>query len=81
MGDDYILPATQADEHGDDANKEFGCKKLKDYLNCYRDTHQRASRHRDFDEQLLDTYSLCMTQRNLWAKIPHLLEVLATAKF
>ena len=53
---------------GDEANKKFGCKKLKDYLDRYRDAHQRASRHRDFDEQLLDTYSLYMTQRNLLGK-------------
>ena len=63
-----MLPATYADGYGDEANKKFGCKKLKDYLNRYRDAHQRASRHRDFDEQLLDTYSLCMTQRNLLGK-------------
>ncbi len=59
---------TYADDYGDEANKKFGCKTLKAYLNRYRDAHQRASRHRDFDEQLLDTYSLCMTQRNLLGK-------------
>ena len=81
LHDNYMLPATYADGYGDEANKKFGCKRLKDYLNRYRDAHQRASRHRDFDEQLLDTYSLCMKQRNSLGKDSALLEVLATAKF
>ena len=103
LHDNYMLPATYADGYGDEANKKFGCKTLKDYLNRYRDStgwmgtttipktvfdllkelleeridtllqldddaDQRASRHRVFDEQLLDTYSLCMKQRNSLCK-------------
>ena len=103
LDDNYMLPATYADGYGDEANKKFGCKRLKDYLNRYRDStgwmgtttipttmfdllkelleeridtliqldddaDQRASRHRVFDEQLLDTYSLCMKQRNSLGK-------------
>ena len=33
-----MLPATYADGYGDEANKKFGCKTLKDYLNRYRDS-------------------------------------------
>ena len=103
LDDNYMLPATYADGYGDEANKKFGCKRLKDYLNRYRDStgwmgtttipttvfdllkelleeridtllqldddaDQRASRHRVFGEQLLDTYSLCMKQRNSLCK-------------